>query len=218
MPHQPSVVTLHPSAGSASALLRALLERRRAGHSLEAPFYLSDEVFQADMEYIFRRHWIFAGVAPQVPEPGDYITVDVGPDSVLIVRDDDMDLRAFHNVCRHRGSRLCQEHQGTLGNIVCPYHQWTYDLEGRLIHADHMGEAFLREQHGLKKVHLRNLEGLLFICLADEAPADFEAMAQRMRPSRRTVSKTARWPRRSTSSRKATGSSRWRTTASATTA
>ncbi|WP_157271240.1 aromatic ring-hydroxylating oxygenase subunit alpha [Azohydromonas aeria] len=182
MPTQTATVTVHPRAASAAAQLSALLERRRPGHSLEAPFYLSEEVFQADMEYIFRRHWIFVAVAPQVAEPGDYVTVDVGPDSVLIVRDDDMQLRAFHNVCRHRGSRLCEDHQGSLGNIVCPYHQWTYDLEGNLIHADHMGEAFLREQHGLHKVHLRELEGLIFICLADEPPADFEEVAERMRP------------------------------------
>lgn len=182
MSTQPSTITLHPRAGSANDMLSALLARRRSGYSLEAPFYLSEDIFEADMEYIFRRHWIFAGVAPQVPEPGDYITLEVGADSVLIVRDDDMNLRAFHNVCRHRGSRLCQDHQGSLGNIVCPYHQWTYDLEGKLIHADHMGEAFLREQHGLKKVHLRNLEGLIFICLADEPPEDFEEAAARMRP------------------------------------
>jgi Rieske 2Fe-2S family protein len=182
MPTSQSVVTLHPPAGSAHALLNALLERRRPGHSLDAPFYVSEEIFRADMEYIFRRHWIFVAVAPQVPEPGDYITVDVDADSVLIVRDDDMELRAFHNVCRHRGSRLCTEHQGSLGNIVCPYHQWTYNLDGKLIHADHMGETFLREQHSLKKVHLRNLEGLIFICLADEPPEDFDEMEARMRP------------------------------------
>ncbi len=175
-------VTLHPRTGRADAMLATLLERRRPGHSLEAPFYLSEEIFQADLEHIFRRHWIFVAVAPQVPEPGDYLTVDIGSDSVLIVRDDDMQLRAFHNVCRHRGSKLCDEHQGSLGNIVCPYHQWTYDLEGRLIHADHMGETFLREQHHLHKVHLRDLEGLIFICLADEPPADFEEVAARMRP------------------------------------
>ncbi|MET3604405.1 Rieske 2Fe-2S family protein [Sphaerotilus sulfidivorans] len=175
-------VTLHPRTGRADAMLATLLERRRPGHSLEAPFYLSEEIFQADLEHIFRRHWIFVAVAPQVPEPGDYLTVDIGADSVLIVRDDDMQLRAFHNVCRHRGSKLCHEHQGSLGNIVCPYHQWTYDLEGRLIHADHMGETFLRDQHHLHKVHLRDLEGLIFICLADEPPADFEEVAARMRP------------------------------------
>jgi Rieske 2Fe-2S family protein len=175
-------VTLHTGKAWANAQLQQLLERRLPGHSLEAPFYLSEEVFQADMEYIFARHWIFVAVAPQVAEPGDYITVDVGQDSVLIVRDDDMNLKAFHNVCRHRGSRLCEEHQGSLGNIVCPYHQWTYDLDGNLIHADHMGETFLRDQHSLHKVHLRNLEGLLFICLADEPPQDFEEVAARMRP------------------------------------
>lgn len=182
MSTQNSTVALPVRHAAASAKLSTLLERYRPGHSLEAPFYLSEEVFQADMEYIFRRHWIFVGVAPQVPEPGDYVTVEVGTESVLIVRDDDMTLRAFHNVCRHRGARLCEEHQGSIGNIVCPYHQWTYDLAGKLIHADHMGEAFKREHHGLKPVHLRNLEGLIFVCLADEAPADFEEVAARMRP------------------------------------
>ncbi|MDZ5456206.1 aromatic ring-hydroxylating oxygenase subunit alpha [Azohydromonas lata] len=182
MTTQTSTVTLHPRAADVQAQLSALLERRRAGYSLEAPFYLSEEIFKADMEYVFGRHWIFVAVAPQVAEPGDFITVDVGQDSILIVRDDDMNIKAFHNVCRHRGSRLCDEHQGSLGNIVCPYHQWTYDLEGKLIHADHMGDTFLREQHSLHKVHLRNLEGLLFICLADEPPQDFEEVAARMRP------------------------------------
>ncbi|PXW99313.1 Rieske 2Fe-2S family protein [Sphaerotilus hippei] len=184
MPTQP--ITLQPNpnaaAGTSTAALRELLERRRAGYSLEAPFYLSDEIFQADMALIFGRHWIFVAVAPQVPEAGDYITVDVGHDSILIVRDDDMQVQAFHNVCRHRGSRLCEAHQGSLGNIVCPYHQWTYDLTGQLIHADHMGESFDRRSHGLKPVHLRNLEGLLFICLADEPPQDFDQLAERMRP------------------------------------
>lgn len=178
-------VTLHPrslGANATEAQLKTLLARRLADHSLEAPFYLSEDILQADLEHIFRRHWIFVGVAPQAPEPGDYFTVEVGAESVLIVRDDDMNLRAFHNVCRHRGARLCEEHQGSLGNIVCPYHQWTYDLDGRLLHADHMGETFLREQHGLKKVHLHNLEGLVFICLAEDAPADFEEVAARMRP------------------------------------
>ncbi|MEY2892054.1 MAG: hypothetical protein RJA98_1962 [Pseudomonadota bacterium] len=163
-------------------VLKELLARRRPGHSLDAPFYLSQEICEADTALIFGRHWIFVGVAPQLPEAGDYITVDVGRNSVLIARDDDNDIRAFHNVCRHRGSRLCASHRGSVGNVVCPYHQWTYNLSGQLINADHMGADFDRSRHGLKPVHLRNLEGLLFICLADEPPADFEQMAQRMTP------------------------------------
>ncbi len=163
-------------------LLNDLLERRRQGHSLEAPFYLSDEVFQADVQRIFGQHWIFVAVEPQIPEPGDYVTVDIGRNSILILRDDDNEVQAFHNVCRHRGSRLCAAHQGSVGNLVCPYHQWTYDTKGTLIHVEHMGADFDKREHGLKKVHVRSLEGLIFICLADEPPADFEKMAAELTP------------------------------------
>jgi len=163
-------------------LLRELLARRRPGHSLEAPFYLSDAIFQADVEHVFGKHWIFVAVEPQLPEAGDYVTVEIGRDSVLIVRDDDLQLQAFHNVCRHRGSRLCASQQGVVGNIVCPYHSWTYDLKGSLINANHMGADFDRSQHGLKPVHVRSLAGLIFICLADEPPADFDDMARAMTP------------------------------------
>lgn len=165
-----------------SLLTRELLARRRPGYSLEAPFYLSDTVLKADMEHIFGKHWIFVAVEPQVPEAGDYITVDFGTNSILIVRDDDNQVQAFHNVCRHRGSRLCASQQGVVGNIVCPYHQWTYDLTGKLIHAKHMGDDFDPSLHSLKKVHVRNMAGLIFICLAENPPEDFEQMAADMTP------------------------------------
>lgn len=165
-----------------SLLTRELLARRRPGYSLEAPFYLSDTVLKADMEHIFGKHWIFVAVEPQIPEAGDYITVDFGTNSILIVRDDDNQVQAFHNVCRHRGSRLCASQQGVVGNIVCPYHQWTYDLAGKLIHAKHMGDDFDPSLHSLKKVHVRNMAGLIFICLAENPPEDFEQMAADMTP------------------------------------
>ncbi len=165
-----------------SLLTRELLARRRPGYSLEAPFYQSESVLQADMEHIFGKHWIFVAVEPQIPEAGDYITVDFGKHSILIVRGDDEQVRAFHNVCRHRGSRLCADHQGMVGNIVCPYHQWTYDLTGKLIHAKHMGDDFDPTDLGLKTVHVRSMAGLIFICLAEEPPEDFEQMAAEMTP------------------------------------
>ena len=105
--------------------LKALLRNRKPGYSLDAPFYLSPEVFAADMEIIFGRHWIYVGVEPDVPEPGDAMTVDIGKNAIFIVRDDDMGLRAFHNVCRHRGSRILDVACGSVGNLVCPYHHWT---------------------------------------------------------------------------------------------
>ncbi|HVE06022.1 MAG TPA: aromatic ring-hydroxylating dioxygenase subunit alpha [Paraburkholderia sp.] len=162
--------------------IRALIERRKQGYSLEAPFYLSDEIFALDMEAIFRGHWIQVAVEPDIPEAGDYLTVELDGDSILIVRDDDMQLRAFYNVCRHRGARLCNEPKGTVGNIVCPYHSWTYNLSGELMFAEHMGEQFDRCKHSLKQVHVESLAGLVFICLAPTPPQGFDVLRAAMEP------------------------------------
>ncbi len=162
--------------------LRTLLARRKPGYSLEAPFYTDETVFKHDMDIIFGRHWIYAGPEACILDAGDFFTVELGRTSVLIVRADDMQVNAFHNVCRHRGSRLCAEHKGAVGNLVCPYHQWTYNLEGALMFAEHMGDGFERKDHNLKTVHLRNIAGLLFICLAENPPADIEDMAAAMTP------------------------------------
>ena len=162
--------------------LQSLIAGRRPGYSLDAAFYGAEDVFAADLELIFGRHWIQVGVEPDVPEPGDAFTVDIGPWSILIVRDDDMKISAFHNVCRHRGAKLVDAEKATVGNLVCRYHQWTYGLDGKLLFAEHMGKGFDKSCHGLKPVHLRSLAGLLFICLADEPPADFDAVARVMTP------------------------------------
>ncbi|MGH8858045.1 MAG: aromatic ring-hydroxylating oxygenase subunit alpha, partial [Polaromonas sp.] len=162
--------------------IRTLLARRKPDYSLEAPFYLDQNIFDLDIELIFSKHWLYVASEPSIPEAGDYVTVEIGKTSVLIVRDDDMKISAFHNVCRHRGSRLCQSQQGAVGNLVCPYHQWTYNLQGKLMFAEHMGERFDVTQHNLKPVHLRNIGGLLFICLAENPPADIDDMARAMTP------------------------------------
>ncbi len=162
--------------------VRELIAGRRPGYNLDAPFYTAPEIYDLDMEAIFGRHWIYVGVEPDIPEPGDYFTVKLGRASVVVLRDDDMAVRAFHNVCRHRGAQLCNEHKGSVGNLVCPYHQWTYDLSGQLIHTQHMGEGFDCSNHGLKPVHVGNIAGLIFICLADEPPADFAEMKAEMEP------------------------------------
>ncbi|MGH1555197.1 Rieske 2Fe-2S domain-containing protein [Streptomyces sp. L7] len=80
-----------------------LVARRPAGQSLEAPFYVGEEFFDLDIEAVFARSWLFVAAEAELPEPGDYVTVGLGSYSVIVVRDDDEDVRAFHNVCRHRG-------------------------------------------------------------------------------------------------------------------
>ncbi len=159
-----------------------LLAARRAGHTLPADLYIRPDVFAVDLKAIFQSQWIFAGLEMDVPEAGDVSVVDFGTASIAIMRGDDDQVRAFHNVCRHRGARLLPEGATTVGKLTCPYHQWTYELDGRLIHAPHMGQDFDAGCHGLRPVHLRSIGGLLFICLAETPPADIDDLAAVMEP------------------------------------
>lgn len=165
-----------------SVNIPALVERREAFKSLEAPFYTSQDVLDLDIEVIFGNHWIFVGTEPELPEPGDCITVEIGPVSVLLLRGDDEEIRGFHNVCRHRGAKLVDEKSTTIGNIVCRYHGWTYNEDGELILAEHMGKDFKKNCHNLRTVHVRSIAGLIFICLAKDAPADIDKMDEIMSP------------------------------------
>ena len=139
--------------------LAALVDRREAGFSLEAPFYSSQEVFDLDMAAIWTKHWLFVAAEAELPEPGDFVTVEVGPSSVIIVRDDDEQVRAFHNVCRHRGSRILDDDRGSVGNLVCPYHHWTYGVDGCLRHADNQPPTFDRSVSAAATVPLPRRTG-----------------------------------------------------------
>lgn len=172
-----SVTTQAPRAD-----VEALVARRADGFSLEAPFYSSQEIFDLDLEAIFLKHWLFCAAEAEIPEAGDFVTIDIGSFSVIILRDDDEIIRAFHNVCRHRGSRLLKDPCGAVGNLVCPYHQWTYRTDGSLAFADSQPPAFDRGQFGLKPVNVRTVGGLIFICATDGAPADFEEVAEFIEP------------------------------------
>ncbi|HUC18229.1 MAG TPA: aromatic ring-hydroxylating dioxygenase subunit alpha [Acetobacteraceae bacterium] len=162
--------------------LRRLIAGRRRNFMLDQPFYTDQAVFRADLELIFNRHWIFVGVEPDIAEPGDVMTLSIGGNAILICRDDDGAIHAMHNVCRHRAARLVSEEKTTVGRLVCPYHAWTYGLDGALLHADHMGSDFDPACHGLRKVHIRSLAGLLFVCLAEAPPEDFDEMARIVTP------------------------------------
>ena len=128
----------------------SLLATRKPNHSLPRAFYTDPDIFQLDLERIWYRSWLFAVPACELPKPGNYVTHKVGLYSVIIVRGTDGAIRAFHNTCRHRGSTLCRATKGTNPKIVCPYHQWTYELDGRLLWARDMDAGFDASQHGLK--------------------------------------------------------------------
>jgi Rieske 2Fe-2S family protein len=162
--------------------IESLVKGRAVGYSLEAPFYIDPKVFELDISAIFAKHWLFSAAESEIPEAGDYVTIDVGPYSVMILRDDDEEIRAFHNVCRHRGSRLLKDPCGEVGNIVCPYHQWTYRTDGSLIFAESQPPTFDRSSFGLKPIHVRSIAGLIFICLDENPPADFAEVASFLEP------------------------------------
>jgi Rieske 2Fe-2S family protein len=170
----------HPTPGT--DVVRDLVTRRRRGHSLEAPFYTSDAVYDADLAAVWSRSWLFVAHEVEVPEPGDYVTVDVGPSSVIVIRDDDGVVRALRNVCRHRGSRVLRERTGAVGNIVCGYHRWTYATDGTLLHAGDQAPDFDRTCWALRQVHVRLLAGLVFVSLAAEPPDDFDEVVATVAP------------------------------------
>lgn len=159
----------------------AMLQGRRKGFSLEQPFYIDPDFHKLDMELIWYRDWLFAGHDCEIAKPGAYFTLQVGDYPVVVVRGRDGQIRAFHNACRHRGSRVCTTQKGTSARLVCPYHQWTYDLDGSLVFARQMGEDFRKEDFGLKSVACESVAGYIFICLARE-PADFEPFRTLMEP------------------------------------
>jgi glycine betaine catabolism A len=123
--------------------------------TLERRYFVSNEVFADEQDRIFRRHWICAGRAELIPEGGDYFLRSFGGESVIVLRDAGGEVRGFHNVCRHRGTRLCNSTTGRFGkSIQCPYHAWTYALDGSLIGAPGMEEllGFDRSQYPLHPV------------------------------------------------------------------
>lgn len=164
-----------------SGRLAGLLAARIPGRALERPFYTDPDIFQQDMEQVFYRDWLFSIPACELEKPGSYVTQQVGEYRIVLVRGADNVIRAFHNSCRHRGSIICKATKGNVPKLVCPYHQWTYELDGRLLWARDMGPDFDPSQHGLKPVHCRDLAGLIYVCLADEAP-DFDTFADLARP------------------------------------
>jgi len=157
--------------------IRGLLDARQPGHALPQGFYTDPDVFAFDLEAIHGRSWMLAGFEVELPEPGCMLSVPIGRSSVLIVRDRQGRLRGFHNSCRHRGARLCETGRSQRSWIICPYHQWTYDLDGRLANAPRMPGAFDRAQHGLRPVPVETVAGSVYVCLADDPPAfdDFRA-------------------------------------------
>ena len=145
--------------------------------TLEGRYYHAPEIFEQERERIFARDWICVGRLEQLEHAGDFFLAGVAGESLIIARGKDDRVRAFYNVCRHRGTRMCTESTGRFnGSMQCPYHAWTYALDGTLIAARTMSDlsGFDRADYPLHEAALATFEGFIFVNLARE-PQPFEA-------------------------------------------
>ena len=161
--------------------ISALLQSRKAGHALPQGLYNSAESFEFDIAAIYGESWLLAGFEAEIRKTGNYLSMMVGQWPVLIVRGRDGELRAFHNSCRHRGSLLCAQGAGTTPRLICPYHRWTYDLNGKLLAAGRMPDDFVKDDHNLVPVHIETVAGAIFICLSVNPPP-FETLRAKLTP------------------------------------
>lgn len=151
------------------------------GHTLPQQLYTSEAVFDFEMKAVFARSWLQAGHLAEVVKVGDYITVQLGKTSVVIIREAESSVRAYFNACRHRGSMICTSEKGSARRLVCPYHQWTYDLKGNLIFAKNMPADFDQSRHSLIPLQCEVVAGVIFIALSDDVP-DFGEFRRQIEP------------------------------------
>ena len=161
-----------------SIALADRIRNHQPGHALAREFYTDLGIFERDMQCMLLRHWFCAGHVSSIPYAGDFLAVDLGSESVIIVRTAAGEVRALLNVCRHRGSRLVIGRSGKAqsARLTCPYHAWSYDLDGNLLAARQMPESFRRADMALKPLPVRIMEGLIFTTFAQQ-PLDLSAAA-----------------------------------------
>jgi Rieske 2Fe-2S family protein len=147
--------------------------------TLPARYYTDAAIFREEMERFFCSMWVCAGRSEHISQPGDYFLAELAGESIIVTRDSTKTLRAFYNVCRHRGTRMCRESEGHLaGRIQCPYHAWTYALDGTLLAAPHMEHPeFRREDYPLHSVHTEIWDNHIFLNFASQSKPLTEQLA-----------------------------------------
>ena len=139
--------------------------------SLPGKYFHDYHIYEEEMERIFHQSWLYLGRTEDFPEPGSFVLREVGDESAIAVRGSDGQIRSFYNVCRHRGSRVLLEDSGKLSSIKCPYHSWTYSIEGKLIGAPHTDNLtnFDKDEYPLHPIRCETWGGFLFVNLDDGA-------------------------------------------------
>ena len=168
----PAMNVSDPESGAMGQLIAACQPK----HSLVREFYVSPQIFERDIERVYFRHWLFVGIAARIPKTGDYFLYEIAGESVILARGKNGAVNALLNTCPHRGSRICLEPEGHAAKLVCPYHAWCFDLEGRFLAARQMPDETDKAALGLIRLRVQVVEDLIFICFADQPP-EFGPMA-----------------------------------------
>ena len=148
-----------------------LIAAQRPGYSLDQRFYTDPEIYALEMDRIVMYDWLLAGHVSELPGTGDFKVFRVANESAIIIRGSDGELKAFANVCRHRGSLVCLENSGSVRKFTCPYHGWTYDIDGSLIAARAMPSDFDKSAHGLRSISLDTIHGLIMVSFNPTPPS-----------------------------------------------
>ncbi len=151
-------------------MFRKTAETFQAGaKTLPQRYFVSPDILAEELEKIFRGQWVLVGHQSQLGDAGDYFIAEVAGESLIFASDQRSTIRGFYNVCRHRGSRLLEDQNGNVAAIQCPYHAWTYGLDGRLLGAPHMNDVpgFRKADYSLHPVNLALWEGFIFVNLAE---------------------------------------------------
>ena len=155
--------------------ISTLLKNQKNGFTLQQEFYQDPEIYRREVARIFLKSWLYAGHVSQVRNVGDYFLYEMDTESVIIIRESSEKVNALLNVCRHRGSRICLEAEGKQKLLVCPYHGWTYEKDGRLRGASHTGSDFDKAKYPLKQASLKIFHGMIFINF-DPDPISFDCI------------------------------------------
>jgi Rieske 2Fe-2S family protein len=147
---------------------------KRAMPALPASYYYDADWYQHELQRVFYTNWLYLCHASTLAEPRSFRRFRIGSQEIVVLRDEHGELRAFYNSCRHRGSILCREQAGRLRGklLVCPYHQWSYRLDGELMATSSIREAadFDKSDYPLHRVALQVWRGGIFVSLADDPP------------------------------------------------
>ena len=162
-----------------------LIERHQPGYSLEQAFYTDEDIFEEEFKYIISRQWQYTDHISRIPNKGDYFLFQIAGEEIIIMRGEGDIVYAHYNVCRHRGSRVCLEAEGNTTHLTCPYHAWSYHIDGSLTSARAMPNDFDPAQFGLRSCQVRLFEGFIFINLTAEGEGqvpDFSEISKALLP------------------------------------